>query len=40
MEISIFLYINLRKTIDYQLFFLYNLVDNRGGKLDEYKKIK
>ena len=35
MEISLYLFINLFKklikTIDYQLFFYYNLVNNRGG---------
>ena len=38
MEINLFLFINLRKTIDYQLFFCYYLVNNRGGY--EYEKIK
>ena len=40
MEISIFQYINLEKTIDYQLFFCYYLIDNRGGTRDMKKNIK
>ena len=37
MVINLFLYINLIKTIDYQLFFWYDLDNNRGGY--EMKKI-
>ena len=41
MEINLFLFINLRKTIDYQLFFCYYLVNNRGGyEYEKYEKIK